>query len=249
MQIVEYFLSLQGEGKFAGRLAIFIRLAGCNFNCSGFKVEREKNGKILVGCDTIRAVFTSEFKNEYKKLNKEELLQELKILKKNFSPIVVITGGEPTLWHKNDEFIGLVKELQNLGLELHFESNASIFIDFDKYSFYKDCIFALSVKLSNSGVLRQERLQENTIKNIVKNSKESFYKFVLDEKFIKSGLAKKEIDEVLAIADNEIFCMPMGKDEKELEKNAIEVAKFCIENGYNYSDRLHIRLWGNKEGV
>ena len=72
---------------------------------------------------------------------------------------------------------------------------------------------------------------------------------MLDEKFIKSGLAKKEIDEVLAIADNEIFCMPMGKDEKELEKNAREVAKFCIENGYNYSDRLHIRLWGNKEGV
>ncbi|EAL5190981.1 7-carboxy-7-deazaguanine synthase QueE, partial [Campylobacter jejuni] len=24
---------------------------------------------------------------------------------------------------------------------------------------------------------------------------------------------------------------------------------FCIKNGYNYSDRIHIRLWNDKEGV
>ncbi|EAL4700213.1 7-carboxy-7-deazaguanine synthase QueE, partial [Campylobacter jejuni] len=23
----------------------------------------------------------------------------------------------------------------------------------------------------------------------------------------------------------------------------------CIKNGYNYSDRIHIRLWNDKEGV
>ncbi|EAJ8243042.1 7-carboxy-7-deazaguanine synthase QueE, partial [Campylobacter jejuni] len=25
--------------------------------------------------------------------------------------------------------------------------------------------------------------------------------------------------------------------------------EFCIKNGYNYSDRIHIRLWNDKEGV
>ncbi|EFP1634564.1 7-carboxy-7-deazaguanine synthase QueE, partial [Campylobacter coli] len=27
------------------------------------------------------------------------------------------------------------------------------------------------------------------------------------------------------------------------------IAEFCIKNGYNYSDRIHIRLWNDKEGV
>ena len=33
-QVVETFVSINGEGKKAGRLAMFIRLKGCNLNCS-----------------------------------------------------------------------------------------------------------------------------------------------------------------------------------------------------------------------
>ncbi len=36
---------------------------------------------------------------------------------------------------------------------------------------------------------------------------------------------------------------------KTLKKNAQKIAEFCIKNGYNYSDRIHIRLWNDKEGV
>ena len=42
--------------------------------------------------------------------------------------------------------------------EIHFESNGSIEIDFDRYPFYKECIFALSVKLQNSGIKKDKRL-------------------------------------------------------------------------------------------
>ena len=33
-KVVETFVSINGEGKKAGRLAMFIRLKGCNLNCS-----------------------------------------------------------------------------------------------------------------------------------------------------------------------------------------------------------------------
>ncbi len=36
---------------------------------------------------------------------------------------------------------------------------------------------------------------------------------------------------------------------QNLKKNAQKIAEFCIKNGYNYSDRIHIRLWNDKEGV
>ncbi|MCW1582966.1 4Fe-4S cluster-binding domain-containing protein, partial [Campylobacter jejuni] len=76
MQLVESFLSIQGEGKYNGKLAIFMRFAGCNFNCLGFNVKYQKT-KTLIGCDTIRAVFTKDFKESYETLNANELLKRV----------------------------------------------------------------------------------------------------------------------------------------------------------------------------
>ena len=43
--------------------------------------------------------------------------------------------------------------------------------------------------------------------------------------------------------------MAMGADRASLEKNALKTAEFAIKHGFNYSERIHIRLWGDKEGV
>ncbi|EDO9297338.1 7-carboxy-7-deazaguanine synthase QueE [Campylobacter coli] len=247
MQLVESFLSIQGEGKYSGKLAIFMRFAGCNFNCSGFEVKLIKNEKVLKGCDTIRAVFTKEFNEEYEILNASELLQRVFDLKKDFDPIVVITGGEPLIHHENLEFIHFIQTLLENNFEVHFESNGSIELDFEKYPFYKECIFALSVKLQNSGMSKEKRLNINALKAFKQYAKDSFYKFVLNSSQLESSAL--EILEILEKAPNEIFCMPMGENEQNLKQNALKIAEFCIKNGYNYSDRIHIRLWNDKEGV
>ncbi|EAH8344719.1 7-carboxy-7-deazaguanine synthase QueE [Campylobacter coli] len=247
MQLVESFLSIQGEGKYSGKLAIFMRFAGCNFNCSGFEVKLIKNEKVLKGCDTIRAVFTKEFNKEYENLNASELFKRVLDLKKDFDPIVVITGGEPLIHHENLEFIHFIQTLLENNFEVHFESNGSIELDFEKYPFYKECIFALSVKLQNSGMSKEKRLNINALKAFKQYAKDSFYKFVLNSSQLESSAL--EILEILEKAPNEIFCMPMGENEQNLKQNALKIAEFCIKNGYNYSDRIHIRLWNDKEGV
>lgn len=249
MEVVETFLSLQGEGKYSGNLAVFVRFAGCNFNCVGFGVKKQKNSKEFLGCDTIRAVFTKEFKNTYKFYEAKELFKELLKLAKDFKPIVVITGGEPLLNYKNADFLEFISLLLENDFKVHFETNASIEIDFEKYPLYKQCYFALGIKLSNSGVKKEKRINEKALKAFKKNAKDSFYKFVLDEKFIQENKALEEINEILQLCENEVFCMPMGAKEEEISKNSLSVAEFCIKNGYNYSDRLHIRIWGDKEGV
>lgn len=240
MKIVEYFLSIQGEGAFSGRISYFIRFAGCNLNCVGFKNKRVKDGLELVGCDTLKAVYTSNFCDEYIDFDPDFFKSEL--LKLGFKPCVILTGGEPMIHHKNNSFYDFVVWLLDSGYEVCFESNATIELDFINYPRYLECVFALSVKLSNSGIEKQKRIKPKSIQSYM-GAKYVFYKFVLDKDMLD------EILEVQKIQKYDIFCMPLGGDKKELEKNSLKVFDFCVKNGFNYSDRLHIRLFDNKEGV
>ncbi|WP_169776767.1 7-carboxy-7-deazaguanine synthase QueE [Campylobacter mucosalis] len=247
LEVVESFLSIQGEGKFQGHLAIFIRLFGCNLNCFGFNVKQisPKTNEILTGCDTIRAVFKSHFSaKKYK--NADEIMNLIYQKCENLGtkPIIVITGGEPLIHHKNEILLEVLERLIKQNFIVQFETNATIKVDFAKFGIYKKCIFAMSVKLENSGESRAKRIKTEAIKAISKNAK-CFYKFVLrgDENELS------QIDEILKIAQNEVWLMPMAADINELEKNALKVAQIAIAKGFCYSDRLHIRLWDKKEGV
>ena len=321
MRLVESFLSIQGEGKYAGRLAFFFRFAGCNLRCAGFGGERisPKTGEILHGCDTIRAVFTNHFEHE-EILNLTQLLNKIPNLsasscfsparpapgfctaepfsesdtlnsaaaqtllrpdksaenslnltsenslnsaaknssnlnpqssaspqraKLNQKPIVVITGGEPMLHHKEALFYEFVCELLARGHAVHFETNGTILVDFEKFPAYKSCVFAISPKLSNSAEPRERRLNFAALRSLKQNAKDSFYKFVISPEFD----AQPEIRGILAACESEVYCMPCGADRRELESGAQFCVDFCLKNGYNYSDRLHIRIWGEKDGV
>ena len=90
--IVEIFESLQGEGTHSGIGATFIRLAGCNLRCSW--------------CDT-RHSFDVDSATTY---TTAELSETFSFKQ----PLVVITGGEPTLHdlgplvrelHRQDKFV------------------------------------------------------------------------------------------------------------------------------------------------
>lgn len=246
LRLVESFLSIQGEGKFQGNLAIFLRFFGCNLSCKGFGVTQvsPKNGEVIFGCDTIRAV-SSHF-DATSILSADELIKIVKDYDKNLAqkPIVVITGGEPLLNYKNDIFLEFLEQIL-LEYDVHFETNGTIFIDFDKFEVFKKCKFAISVKLENSGESRQKRINEMALKAIKKNANDSFYKFVLkgeNEEF-------RQIDEILKICLNDVWCMPMGESSSQINKTAVNVAKMAIKRGFNYSDRIHIRLWDKKESI
>ena len=209
-----------------------------------------KTGETLVGCDTIRAVFTGHFSHQ-KISHADELIKITQNLSANLrhKPIIVITGGEPLLHHKNPILLDFLNFATSEGYEPHFETNGTIEIDFAKFEIYKKCRFALSVKLENSGESEAKRINPAALKAIKQNAADSFYKFVLDKKSVENGPAIAQISRILELCDAEVFCMPQGYDKISLEQNALSVAQFAIKYGFSYSDRLHIRLWGAKEGV
>lgn len=105
-KVVEKFVSINGEGKLAGQLAVFIRFANCNLDCSY--------------CDTSWA---NKETTEYILMTKEEIVDYIKSTKvKN----VTLTGGEPLFQDKIFDFINYLSKEKELFVEI--ETNGSVSI-------------------------------------------------------------------------------------------------------------------------
>lgn len=96
-RINEIFYSLQGEGRWSGRPAVFIRFSGCNLRCP-FCDTNFKTHSDMTLADIIDAI--REWKN---------------------CGFVVLTGGEPTLQLDAK----LVEALHNEGFYVAIESNGT----------------------------------------------------------------------------------------------------------------------------
>ena len=106
MRVNEIFYSLQGEGHHTGRAAIFVRLSGCNLACPF--------------CDT-------DF-SSFREMDEAEILQAIHQLlpaaaatSQRPLPMIVLTGGEPTL--QNTE--PLIDLLHQEGFFVAMETNGT----------------------------------------------------------------------------------------------------------------------------
>ena len=126
-KVVEIFESINGEGKKAGQLALFIRFQGCNLNCDY--------------CDT---KWANEENAEYIPMSTEEIIN--RILESGIKNIT-ITGGEPLIQPRIKE---LLKELSKLDIEIEIETNGSI--DIKPFIEFKNISLTMDYKLPKSNM-------------------------------------------------------------------------------------------------
>lgn len=117
--VKEIFLSLQGEGRHAGRSAVFCRFAGCNL-WSG--LERDRAAAACNFCDTDFVGVGGEGGGRF--ADAASLANAIQQMwgdggKHRF---VILTGGEPLL-QVDDE---LLSALHALGFEIALETNGSL---------------------------------------------------------------------------------------------------------------------------
>lgn len=249
--LVEHFYSIQGEGKYVGTPSLFFRFGGCNMKCEGFGcIEEAPNGIKVLGCDTVYAVNKEHFSHLWAPVkNSAELLNVLNNYELPESVDIVLTGGEPLIYANDAVFVEFLEALIDNGHRITFETNGSINIDFEKYPVYKECVFALSVKLSNSGENESKRVNGNVIHAITTNTSDTFFKFSIDAESIDLGLEEEISNIVLHAPKTKVYCMPLGGTKEEIEANTEPLIEFCKTKGYNFSDRLHIRIWDQNKGV
>ena len=102
--IIEKFLSIDGEGPSAGEIATFIRFLGCNLRCSW--------------CDT---KYSWEKESTTERLSSREIYD---YIKENGSNNVTLTGGEPLIQDNIDELLRILNNDENL--KIHVETNGSV---------------------------------------------------------------------------------------------------------------------------
>ena len=145
--VCEKFISINGEGQFAGELAVFIRFKTCNLNCSY--------------CDTRWA----NAENSPAELISLENL--INFVSNSGIQHVTLTGGEPLLQQNLDKLIELLIKNNNL---VEIETNGSIAIkNFSKLKYRPN--FTLDYKLPSSNMenyMLIENYQYLTPKDVIK---------------------------------------------------------------------------------
>ncbi len=249
--LVEHFYSIQGEGRYTGVPSLFFRLGGCNMRCEGFGcVEVALDGSEILGCDTVYAVDKKNFGKSWQSItDAQELIEILQSYKLPSDVDIVLTGGEPLLHANNPNLVAFLEFLISRHHRVTFETNGAVAVDFEKFPVYKSCVYALSVKLSNSGEAYEKRVNPEIFNAIIDEADETFFKFTVDEQGLQTGLSQ-EIESILLLAHKtEVTCMPKGGSKEEVEANTNAVIDYCKAKGYRYSDRLHIRIWDQNKGV
>jgi 7-carboxy-7-deazaguanine synthase len=224
LKIAELFYSIQGEGSLVGVPSVFIRTSGCNLRCAW--------------CDT---PYTS-WQPEGTELELDRILDEVAA---HGARHVVVTGGEPMI---APGIVALTERLRALGKHITIETAGTVFVPVA-------CdLMSISPKLANStpddprwsGQHQRLRIQPAVLAELMER-----YPYQL--KFVIAR--PDDMDELRSLVDllsadpERVILMPEGTDSECLRDRGVWLAEVCKQQGFRFSPRLHVELWGHRRGV
>ncbi len=133
-RVAEKFVSINGESRRAGELAVFIRFTGCNLNCTY--------------CDTAWAIPADA---PHEEISQQALIE---YIKETGIDNVTLTGGEPLL---QPEIENLVVDIISLNKRVEIETNGAVSIRSmkemaDKLNLRDELSITLDYKCPGSGM-------------------------------------------------------------------------------------------------
>lgn len=228
--------TIQGEGLYAGTPATFLRLAGCPVNCKWCDSRELWTKAKTFGIPELVDIFA------------ESVVGKLLFGKQH----LVVTGGSPLL--QQQSLVAFLNVIMPSSFFIELENEASIPIVVEKgQPSLVDFVthWNLSPKLSNSGIDKKVRYNEEALKQFRFLSRDSVsFKFVVSDPekdweeiwtdFIKPNYA----------TEDQIILMPKGCSQVELTAEVKErTVELAVQKGVKYGSRLHIDIWDRKTSV
>ena len=218
---------------------------------------------VNTGCDSY-ASWHPAFKHLSPTYTTDELVDRMLALTPNHKWIqengndihLVITGGEPLLgWQR--AYAELLSHPRMADLKnITFETNGTqeLHEDFRDYlidwadSPGREVTFSVSAKLSASGETWEDAIKPKIV-NIYQTYGHVYLKFVVE--------TPDHVNEAVKAVDafrksgfkGSVYLMPQGGVVAPYEANGLNIANICCKQGWNYSPRLHVDLWGNSWGT
>jgi len=227
LKIAEIFYSIQGEGSLVGTPATFVRTSGCNLRC--------------VWCDT---PYTS-WEPEGEEVAIEEILARVARFRSHYT---VVTGGEPMI---APGIVQLTEALRQMGQHVTVETAGTVFAPVDCH------LMSISPKLANSVPLARDggrwaarhdrlRIQPAVLRRLMAAYHYQL-KFVVEQ---EEDIAEiRDLVSQLRANPQHVILMPEGADADVLRERALWLVEACKQEGYRFSPRLHVELYGNRRGV
>ena len=277
IKVSELFYSLQGEGLYVGTPSVFLRVFGCNFTCSGFGMERGQKSQerfgvdpeayskyedlplVSTGCDSY-ASWDHRFKKFAPMMTEGQIVDRMQELlpegKFGVNKHLILTGGEPMLLGWQKRYPRLLEEIFKRDMDLShltFETNGTQKLDEElrdalmSYDFL-ETTFSVSSKLSISGEDWAVAIKPNVIRSYhySDNRCNIYFKWVVqddqDLEDVRHAIEQYDMPEF------PVYLMPVGGMEEMYGETHKRVAELALENGWRYSPRMQIDLWGNRWG-
>ena len=217
---------------------------------------------IHTGCDTYASIYP-----EFKKFMLDRTVDEVADHLLSLTPTgkwtlengqdvhLIITGGEPLLgWQKLWPELLTHPKMEGLK-NVTFETNTTQMLGADFRDFLSSqegirFTFSCSPKLSVSGESWDDAIKPDIAKSYYDIPGSNLYfKFVVADE-----MDVAEVQEAVSKYSEvgiqcPVYLMPLGGRSEEYNFNVSEVANLCMEQGWRFSPRLHISLFGNAWGT
>jgi 7-carboxy-7-deazaguanine synthase len=222
-----------------------------------------------IGCDT-SASWSMKYKHLAAWKNVDELAKDVTAMtpwnswhnkETNQDVHLVLTGGEPLMWQK--QIISLLRQPEFLTLRnLTIETNATYELKDDFYEFLSEELqdervrtpvhitWSCSPKLTISGEKWEDAIKPEVVDSYFSVLNSYLYlKFVVaDEQDLED--VHKAVAAYKAVGvEPQVFLMPCGATQEGQAKTSRQVAELCMKEGWSYSPRLHVDLFGNAWGT